>query len=170
MGTVSGDNNSYDRLYINTSSQGRIYNGRVNFDGSSPSTAYSSPVKGASQSFVGQFICSSGAYSGTRCNIRVVATNETINTGHEIKRVVRAEQHDQLPAIGNGDSGGPSYSVASDKTRVWAKGTHTAIDLSTARICTGVPTGYNGRQCAWRYWYVDVTKSLDAYGAKIVTG
>lgn len=170
MGTISGDSNPFDRLYINTSSQGRVYNGAVNLDGSSPANEFSNRVIGATQSFVGNFICSSGAYSGTRCNSRVVATNQTINTGYLIFETVRAEQQDRQAAIGNGDSGGPSFAVASDNTKVIAKGTHTAIDLSTARPCTGSPSVVNGRQCAWRFWYVDVTRSLSAYQAKIVTG
>lgn len=163
MGTVAGDSNSFDRLYVNTNSEGRIYNGGVG------SGEYSNPVISASRSFVGDYICSSGAYSGTRCNSRVVATNQTINIGYLVYETVRAEQQDRQAAIGNGDSGGPSFSVASDNTKVIAKGTHTAIDTSTARPCTGVPTSV-GRTCAWRFWYVDVTRSLSAYNAKIVTG
>lgn len=164
MGTVAGDSNSFDRLYINADSEGRIYNGGVG------SGEFSNRVAGAARSFVGDVICSSGAYSGTRCGSRVVAVNQTINIGYPVFETVRAEKTDRTAAIGNGDSGGPSYSVASDNTKVIAKGTHTAIDLATVRPCTGVPTGVNGRQCAWRFWYVDVSRSLSAYDAKIVTG
>lgn len=165
MGTVAGDNNSRDRLYINTNSAGRIYNGGVG------AGEFSNAVSGATRSFVGNFICTSGAYSGTRCNSKVTAVNQTINIGYLVYETVRAEQQDRQAAIGNGDSGGPVYSVASDNTKVIAKGTNTAIDLSTARPCTGVPTGTNGgRQCAYRFWYADAVLSLNAYGAKIVTG
>ncbi|MGE3285752.1 MAG: hypothetical protein AB7J32_06560 [Pseudonocardia sp.] len=170
MGKVAGDSNTKDRLYINTNSRGRVYNGSVAPNGA-PVNEYTNAVVGASRSFVGDVICSSGAYSGTRCGSRVVAVNQTINVGYLIYETVRAEKTDRTAAIGNGDSGGPSFAVASDNTKVIAKGTHTAIDLSTASPCTGVPTGAGGgRQCAWRFYYVDVTRSLDAYGAKIVTG
>lgn len=168
MGTVSGDSNSFDRLYINTNSQGRIYNGTVNPDGTS-SNEYTNPVIGATPSFVGDYVCSSGAYSGTRCGSQVKAVNQTINVGYLIFQTVRAEKLDHTNAIGNGDSGGPTFAVASDNSKVIAKGTHTAIDTSTSVSCTGVPAG-NGRTCAWRFYYVDVTKSLAAYGGKIVTG
>lgn len=163
MGTIAGDNNSRDRLYINTNSAGRIYNGGVG------SGEFSNPVIGASRSFVGDFVCSSGSYSGTRCNNRVVATNQTINIGYLVFETVRAEQQNREAAVGNGDSGGSVFSVPSDNTKVIAKGTNTAIDLQTVRPCTGVPTGA-GRQCAWRFWYADAQLSLNAYGAKIVTG
>ncbi|MGQ0572637.1 MAG: S1 family peptidase [Pseudonocardia sp.] len=163
MGTISGDNNSRDRLYINTESSGRIYTGGV---GSGES---SNAVAGASRSFVGNIVCSSGAYSGTRCNSQVVAVNQTINIGYLVFGTVRAEQRDRQAAIGQGDSGGPSYTATSGNSRVTAKGTHTAIDTSTARPCTGVPSG-PGRTCAWRFWYVDVVDSLSAYNGRIVTG
>lgn len=169
MGKVAGDSNSRDRLHINTTSRGRVYNGSVAPDGT-PVNEFTNAVVGASRSFVGDVICSSGAYSGTRCGSQVVAVNQTINVGYLIYETVRAEKTDRTAAIGNGDSGGPSFTVASDNTKVIAKGTHTAIDLSTARPCTGVPSVANGRQCAWRFFYVDVTKSLSAYGGKILTG
>jgi hypothetical protein len=168
MGTVNGDSDSYDRLFIDTKSAGRIYNGAVNPDGSG-NGEYSSPVAGASASFVGDYICSSGAYSGTRCGSQVKAVNQTINVGYPIYQTVRAEKLDRTAAIGNGDSGGPSFAVSSDRKKVIAKGTHTAIDTAAARPCTGEPSVVHGRTCSYRFYYVDVTKSLKAYGAKIVT-
>jgi hypothetical protein len=163
MGTVSGDNNSLDRLYINTSSAGRIYDGGVG------TGEFSKPVVGAAHSFVGNWACDSGAYSGARCNIQVKAVNQTVNVGYLIFQLVMAEQVDHTNAIGNGDSGGPAFSLSADPNKVIAMGTNTAIDLSTEVPCTGVPTG-GGRHCAWRFWYVDVVNSLSAYGASIVTG
>ncbi len=163
MGTVSGDSNAYDRLYINTSSAGQVYNGGVG------TGEFSNPVIGASSNRVGDYVCTSGAYSGTRCNIQVTAINQTINVGYLIYQTVRAEKVDRTNAAGNGDSGGPVLSVAADPTKVIAKGTITAIDPSTAVPCTGVPAG-NGRTCSWRMYYVDVVNSLSAYGASIITG
>jgi hypothetical protein len=163
MGKVAGDSNPYDRLYINTSSEGRIYDGGVGLGESYKR------VSGSARSFVGNYVCTSGAYSGTRCGSQVKAVNQTINVGYLIYKTVRAEKLDHTNAIGNGDSGGPVYATTSDTSRVTAKGTNTAIDLSTAAPCTGVPAGA-GRSCAWRFWYVDVVDSLAAYGGQIVTG
>jgi hypothetical protein len=121
-------------------------------------------------SYVGDWLCDSGAYSGATCGIQVKATNVTVNVGYLIYPLVMAEQVNHTNAIGNGDSGGPVFSTAPwDINKVFAKGTNTAIDLSTAVPCTGVPAG-NGRSCAWRMWYVDVVNSLAEYGASIITG
>jgi hypothetical protein len=163
MGTVSGDNNAYDRLYVNTTSGGRIYDGGVG------TGEFSKPVVAATHSYVGDWLCTSGAYSGARCNIQVKAVNQTINVGYTIYQIVRAEQVDHTNAVGNGDSGGPVFSLSTDPNKVIAKGTNTAIDTSTAVACTGVPSG-GGRTCAWRFYYVDIVNSLSAYGASLVTG
>ena len=163
MGTISGDTNAYDTLYINTSSAGRIYDGGVG------TGEFSKPVVGASHSYVGDWLCTSGAYSGARCNEQVIAVNVTIWVGYYIYGMVRAEQVNHTNAVGNGDSGGPVFSLSADPNKVIAKGTVSAIDTSTSVACTGIPTG-NGRTCAWRFYYADVVNSLNRYGAAIVTG
>jgi hypothetical protein len=163
MGGVYADDNAYDRLLINTTSAGRIYDGGVG------TGEFSKPVVGASHSYVGDWLCTSGAYSGARCNIQVKAVNVNLNVGYTIYQTVRAEQVDHTNAVGNGDSGGPVFSLSADPNKVIAKGTNTAIDLSTQVPCTGIPTS-TYRKCAWRMYYVDVVNSLNAYGASIVTG
>lgn len=164
MGYIFGDDNAYDRLLLTAYSSGRIY------DGGSGVNEFSKPVVGASHSYVGDWICDSGAYSGATCNIQVKATNVTLNVGYYIYQTVMAEQVNHTNAVGNGDSGGPAFSLAwYDYNKVIAKGTNTAIDLNTQVPCTGVPAG-NGRACAWRMYYVDVVNSLNAYGASIITG
>jgi hypothetical protein len=164
MGSVYGDNNAADTLLVSAPSSGRIYDGGVGVG------EFSKPVIGALHSFVGDWLCDSGAYSGARCGIQVKATGVTINVGYLIFNTVRAEQVDHTNAIGNGDSGGPVFSLASwDFNKVWAKGINSAIDLSTSVPCTGVPAG-GGRSCAWRMYYVDVVNALNSYGAGIVTG
>jgi len=164
MGTVSGVDKGHDRLFINTWSAGRIYDGGVG------TGEFSKPVVGAAHSFVGDWLCTSGAYSGARCNEQVKAVNQTIYVGYYITQLVMAEQVDHTNAVGNGDSGGPVFSLYwADYNKVIAKGTNTAIDTSTQVPCTGVPTG-GGRICAWRFYYVDVVNSLNAYGASIITG
>lgn len=133
MGTISGDDNAYDRLYINASSAGRIYDGGVG------SGEFSKPVVGAQRSYVGDWLCTSGSYSGARCGIRVSATNMTINIGYLVYQIVRAEQVDYTNAAGNGDSGGPVFSLSSDPNKVIAKGTLTAIDSGAWCPAPGFP-------------------------------
>ncbi len=162
MGTVGSDNNPYDRLLIGSSNTGTVFNGGVG------SGEFTNSVIGALHSYVGDYVCDSGAYSGTTCREQVKAVNQTINVGYLIYQTVMAEQIDHTNALGNGDSGGPVEQVASDTTKVYAKGTNTAVDSGTSVACTGVPAG-SGRVCGWRFYYVDVVNSLNAYGATILT-
>lgn len=163
MGPIEGDDNAYDRLLINTWSSGRTYDGGVGVN------EFSKPTAGAARSYVGNWVCDSGAYSGALCGIQVKYTNVTINIGYLVYQTVWAEQVDHVAPVGNGDSGGPVFDLTSDHLRTIAKGTNTAIDLSTQAPCRGVPEGPS-RRCAWRFFYVDVVNSLNAYGATIVTG
>jgi hypothetical protein len=163
MGLIEGDNDAYDRLLINTWSSGRTYDGGVGVN------EFSKPTASAAHSYVGNWVCNSGAYSGAWCGIQVKYTNVTVNVGYLIYQTVWAEQVDRIAPVGNGDSGGPVFDLTPDHARTIAKGTNTAIDLSTQAPCRGVPEGAS-RKCAWRFFYVDVVNSLNAYGASIVTG
>jgi hypothetical protein len=164
MGVVYGDDNFNDTLLINARGGGRIY------DGGSGVGEFSKPVIGALHSYVGDWVCQSGAYSGATCNIQVKATGVWIWVGYWIAGNVMAEQVNHTNMMGNGDSGGPVFSLAWwDYGLTYAKGTNTAIDLGTTVACTGVPAG-GGRNCAWRGYYQDVVNSLSRYGATITTG
>ncbi|GAB7193493.1 hypothetical protein NUM3379_42030 [Kineococcus sp. NUM-3379] len=169
MGTIGGDSDAYDTMYLNASSSGRVYDGGVG------TGEFSKPVAGASRSYVGNWICTSGSRSGARCNIQVRSVNRTIwvtngsGQGYHMYGLVHAEQAQRTNAAGNGDSGGPVFSLSADPNRVVAKGTISAIDRSTATTCTGEPASAT-RTCAWRMYYADVADSLARYGASIVTG
>jgi hypothetical protein len=163
MGYVEGDDNSRDRLLVNARSAGRVYDGGVGVG------EFSKPVIAAAHSYPGNWVCNSGAYSGALCGIQVKYTNATVNIGYLVYETVWAEQVDHIAPVGNGDSGGPVFDLTPDYSQTIAKGTNTAIDLATGAPCRGTPAG-PGRSCAWRFFYVDVVNSLNAYGAAIVTG
>jgi hypothetical protein len=167
IGPISSDNNSRDVLLINGSSGGRVFN---NTPGSPPPSEFSNPVIGTTGSFVGMWICTSGAYSGTNCSIQVTATNVTINVGYLIFGTVQAEQTAHTNAVGQGDSGGSVEVVnPSNTTQVYAAGVNTAIDTTTSVPCTGYVT--TGRICAWRMWYSPWSNATLAFpGITIVTG
>ena len=120
--------------------------------------------------FVGMWICTSGAYSGTNCSIQVTATNVTINVGYLIFGTVRAEQTAHTNAVGQGDSGGTVEVVnPANTTQVYAAGVNTAIDTTTAVPCTGYVT--TGRTCAWRMYYAPWSNATTAFpGITIITG
>jgi hypothetical protein len=172
MGTVTKSSDSLlDALFINTSAAGVIFNG-------GPGTGeFTNSVLGRHFNNVGDFVCTSGAYSGTRCNIKIVQTGvtQTFSQGPgkpnvTFNRLALAEQQDKTNASGNGDSGGPVFEVDTDNTKVWAKGTITGSDaFANPATCTGVPAS-STRSCSWRVWYTSVAQSLNSFGAQIVVG
>ncbi|MEO3811998.1 hypothetical protein ABGB17_23625 [Sphaerisporangium sp. B11E5] len=171
IGSITQDNNSRDVLLIGTSAGGRVFNNPINANGNAIiSTEYSNPVIGTSSSYAGLYICTSGAYSGTNCNIRVITVNVTINVGYLIYGTVQAEQQARTNAVGQGDSGGAVEVVnPNNTTQVYAAGVNTAIDTSTSVACTGYVT--SGRICAWRTYYSPWSNATTAFpGIAIITG
>ncbi|MFC7385922.1 chymotrypsin family serine protease [Sphaerisporangium rhizosphaerae] len=166
IGSISPDNNGLDVLLINGTSAGRVFNNNVG----STSPEFSNPVIGTTSSYVGLWVCTSGAYSGTNCSIQVQQVGVTINVGYLITGTVRAEQSAHTNAVGQGDSGGSVEVVNPSNTlQVYAAGVNTAIDGSTAVACTGYVT--SGRTCAWRMYYSPWSNATAAFpGIAIVLG
>jgi hypothetical protein len=169
IGTVVADTTGSDTLVINGSSAGRVFNNSTNAAGGVV-TEFTNPVAGSQRSFVGNFVCTSGAYSGTRCSIQVVARDLciTVRGVGTVCGQVQAENTTRTNAIGQGDSGGPVEIVnAANPSQVFATGTNTAIDdINTAVACTGyVPTG---RTCAWRMYFEDIFSGMAGVGATSV--
>lgn len=165
MGTVSNDDNSRDTLLINARSAGRVFNNQIG----NTSVEFSNPVIGTIGSYVGLWVCTSGAYSGTNCSIQVKQTGVNIWVGYWINNTVMAEQAAHTNAVGQGDSGGPVEVVNSaNTTQVYAAGVNTAIDTGAAVPCTGYVT--SGRTCAWRMYYAPWSNAVASFGVSIVTG
>ncbi|MBB6476238.1 hypothetical protein BJ992_005669 [Sphaerisporangium rubeum] len=166
IGPVTHDDATRDSLLIGASAAGRVFNNPVG----SVATEFSNAVVGTQSSFVGMFVCTSGGFSGTNCNIKVTAINVTINPGWIITGTVRAEQQAFTNAAGGGDSGGPvEVTNPANTNQVFAAGIITATDFGTQVPCTGYrPTG---RVCTWRIYYSPWTNATTAYpGIAIVTG
>lgn len=169
IGTIIQKTVGSDTLIINGTSAGRVFNNSTDASGNVVSE-FNNPVIGALSSQVGNFVCTSGSYSGTRCSIKVVATGLCINvTGVGIIcNEVQAEQTAHTNGMGQGDSGGPVEIVnGNNPNQVYATGTNTAIDSANTTVaCTGyVPTG---RICAWRVFYQDIFAGMAAVGATAV--
>ncbi|MGC4862457.1 hypothetical protein [Micromonospora sp. DT68] len=166
IGVVGTRNTGTDTLLIAGSSGGRVFNNSTNAAGGVVSE-FSNQVIGAQASQVGNFVCTSGAYSGTRCSIQVKARNLCINVRNfgTVCGQVQAESTTRTNAVGQGDSGGPVEIVnAANTLQVWATGTNTAIDdTNTATTCTGYVT--TGRVCAWRMYYEDIFSGMAGVGA-----
>lgn len=156
-----------DVLEIRTNADGLVYNGGPG------AGEFHNSVIAASLNHVGNMVCSSGAFSGTRCGIEVVAVNQKMNVGtssHPEWRswLVQAEQVDEKNALGNGDSGGPVFAVASDNTKVKARGIMSMGDPNTDTACTGIPADPH-RTCNWRIWYTNMIPILNLFGESILT-
>ena len=171
-GTFPDEDRTHDAMIVAMPTAGRQYDG-----GSIAGEAaqFSKPIRGQFGNRTGDSICTSGSFSGANCGITVAATGQTITMGGfgTVKNMVRAEKNDRTASVGNGDSGGPAFSLTSDATGVYARGTISAISGNQAdwRTCRGVPGGANSdpnaRHCSWKFWYPDVLVQLQGLNAAV---
>lgn len=136
------------------------------------SNQYGLDVIGSSATLVGDWLCDSGAYSGTICDIRATKTGMTVCLGGFgcVNNAVEALHQGGYSAGGNGDSGGPVFGVQQPGDKLIARGTLTAISIAPAdlRQCSGVPAG-NGRQCSQRIIFPDITAEMADHNVRIKT-
>jgi len=152
---------------IKTSSDPRMFDGSI-------TTSTTDSVVGAQNNYEDNLVCTSGSFSGTRCDLLVEDTGLTLYIQNHTdglpmygSHMVRAVHLYGGNAGGNGDSGGPVFAFAKDhETKAWARGTISLRGIDPVP-CTGVPAG-NGRQCSDEVWYVDLNWSLPA-GAQLQT-
>lgn len=111
-------------------------------------------INGVLSAFVGQELCYSGSFSGLNCGNIVDAVNLSYNLGGDLTAVkgFRSVNANGDPAAGNGDSGGPGYSIVSTSNGVkrWAVGIISAIPGNSGTTCAGVPgsSAVGGRKCS----------------------
>ena len=173
IGSVGSDVETSDVLVIDGEAQARIY---VNtFDAlGGVVTEFTSAVVGSRANVVGNLVCTSGSFSGSRCRISVTATDVCINLRNPIDGTVlvcgqvEADQLDGLAAAGQGDSGGPVVSFdGSDTGRAFAQGTFSGGDDNRVVACRGYVTV--DRTCWSRIYYEDIAAGLGAAGATLRT-
>ena len=157
LGTVTGKNAGRDTLLIfhpdGVTSTGDTYIGPFTAD-----TNSFRRVVGASTSFVGGVVCTSGSFTGEHCDIRIDAVNSVVNTTvGQFSPEVHAVQNSGFIAVGRGDSGGPVYFGNGDGT----------VNATGDIAC---PTGSASPQCSTGVWYADITQTLAFYHATINTG
>jgi hypothetical protein len=177
-GVIVGDVNPRDTLLINPPQgrtfQGRIYTGPWN-------SASSLKVIGSAVDYVGNWICTSGSFSGEHCNAKVYAVNTSVLG---IFPLTYAAKVPGIPAAGNciiapGDSGGPVFHRGLYFQWGWpliglgavGRGTITAGVMDTPCLSLGVwrPGSYR----VWyaplrRPWWSPVVGSLTFYGATLL--
>jgi hypothetical protein len=168
IGSVAGWAGSEDAMIISTSSEGTVWTGAALND---PNNQTALAVNGGGDPTVGEFDCASGSFSGEQCNVEVVATNQVIqscdNNGQNCAvydDIAQAEQQNHTDAAGNGDSGGPVYTVLAGGAN--ARGTITAYDPSNEVTCAGVVQ--SGRFCSWRIFFPDVLDQMADFGVNLL--
>jgi hypothetical protein len=113
IGLVVAHNVGRDIMVINAASAGRMW------DGGNLST-FAKPVRGATKSRFGNFVCVSGSRSGVWCGAQVKLT-DTVEWG--FAPVVEAIHPHGQQVAGEGDSGGPVFELpVPDDGSVIAKG------------------------------------------------
>ncbi|MFS8102050.1 S1 family peptidase [Lentzea alba] len=130
---------------------------------------YGLPVVAAARTFPGEWLCTSGAFSGTVCEIRAEQVGMSISLigFGTVRDVVRAVHTGGGAAGGNGDSGGPVVSAVDQ--RLTARGTLTAIQTGAeVRPCYGVPAG-NGRTCSRTIYFPDIFPQMEFHNVSIKT-
>ncbi|MGL4178146.1 MAG: S1 family peptidase [Dermatophilaceae bacterium] len=173
LGSVVHDDDIHDSLVIDVqpSRDPRvapyIYEGGV-----LDQPQYYSPVVGDGPNFVGEYVCTSGAFSGTMCGGRVDAVDVSIDNGpfgggRSHPDVVAVSQIDGYPLAGDGDSGGPVYSYqhGGSPDAIIARGIVVAGDARSTVPCRGVPTSA-GRSCSSVVYYTDIRDVVSWWDAK----
>jgi hypothetical protein len=160
MGTVTGDTDSKDILLIypypvSVGYAGRVYTGPWN-----SGLASNKRVGGATLSFKGGWVCTSGASTGIHCNVKILQTNVTI---WGTVKTVKATAPAGMVAAGKGDSGGPVFAHRVDG-RVNAKGT-----ISAGQYQVTCPAGSPSSKCYRVVYYVGIFTSLAHYSGPFVS-
>ncbi|WP_091083794.1 hypothetical protein [Micromonospora nigra] len=119
MGGVHAGDWDKDLLLINARGFYKIFDG-------SPTTSTTKNVMGWGYHASGEYLCHSGATTGTRCNLRTVGGDYALygcdSDGDCFNRhgLIKTTQVDGLTAAAGGDSGGPVFSLMTGGVR--AKG------------------------------------------------
>jgi hypothetical protein len=168
IGSVAYSGGDIDSMLINltpNSASGRVYDGAWN-----DASGFNKPVVGQAGNAVGDLTCTSGSFSGVVCGVQVTATNvSSVVNGYNVTGLVEARRVDGSNAAGEGDSGGPVFSLESNPANVIAKGTIVSGRANTEVPCTGVPTSII-RKCYNKILYIPISVILSYYQATLVTG
>ncbi|MFC6084776.1 chymotrypsin family serine protease [Sphaerisporangium aureirubrum] len=170
IGPIAASVPSRDVSLITANAAGRVWNNNYPSPPLPLTPEWSNPVVGVTGSYPGMSVCTTGAYSGTVCICRIIATNVTINVGYVIYGMVLVENTSHKNAAGQGDSGGPVETPEpTQTTQQYGLGTITAIDTASQVPCTGYVT--TGRICSWRLYYSPWSNATIAFpGIALVTG
>jgi len=165
MGSVGTVIPGIDTELINLSSPnvgGYMYDGAWNDPNS-----YAKPVVGRAANFVGEYVCTSGSYSGVQCDLQINADNESrVINGVNVRSLIRAARTDGSFGAGTGDSGGPVFSVSPSDgyANVTARGGISLGEGSPVSCTAGVAgTCYN------QIIYMPISVIVNTFGVSLMT-
>ncbi|MFI8829344.1 S1 family peptidase [Streptomyces sp. NPDC053431] len=156
VGTMSAKDKEHDTILINMPAGDRMYTGGV-LSGSS------SKVTGAFGTYVGDYVCTSGANSGQHCAGRVSAVDVSMQIQSvQLHGMAVAYGLDDGPMLKSGDSGGPVMQFG--LTGVIAKGTITGGGGMLVQCWKNAPS----KDCFNKLVFPPITDTLDRYGATLL--
>lgn len=150
-----------DAMAIRTARpSGRMYYGTVGYY-----EAFHS-IKGVRSNYPGMYVCTSGAATGTICDIKVRATGFTLTypDGQRVTNVVSAAHRvDSQASTGRGNSGGPVVTYV-------GAGAHGVglISGGSGTNLTDCPPG-DASECSNLVYYVDLQAILNRFGLNLLT-
>ncbi|MFD3330503.1 trypsin-like serine protease [Streptomyces sp. NPDC058701] len=123
-------------------------------------------VRGVGGNHVNDYVCTNGAYSGTRCGIIVDAVDLLVSHAYSgvLHQAVEAHSWDGSNAAGQGDSGSGVFTLDSDLQGVRARGIQSALSSWPHEYvtCTGLTTmggGTKSRYCSNHIYYTTISAS-----------
>jgi len=154
IGSVVNDLDSADLLQIAPSRTVGL--GPTVFTGPVGSTS-TKVVKKAADSFVGNWVCPSGASTGEHCEVIVDAVNVTILG--TVKTIRASHYYLDQAAVGKGDSGGPVI-----VHQWWGGGVYALGTISAGSSQVACPPGSVSAVCYHTIYYVGILHALALYG------
>ena len=158
IGTFTSRWDYMDAAVISAPAQGKVW--------TSPflGLQYHAPVLGQHHNYVGELVCTEGAYSFERCRIQITEVGMVVLAdGKLVQLQVKGIQIDHKQAVRSGDSGGPVLDWGyTTTTGVFAKGIISSMVPNPNLTCTGVSSSGGG--CG------DVFYFTDLYAATIAAG
>jgi hypothetical protein len=162
----SGGSDTEVIFTTNGGSSGLMFNG-------DPGTQSTYAVSGWADNPVGDYVCNSGAFSGTVCGIQIknnnTCTTETGEGNRYVCHLIWALSYDNTIANETGDSGGPVYRVINGS--IYAVGDVVGYKLSGNSPEYPVACQYNkGEICTADLFYNAMDYILSTYKATLITG
>ena len=119
----------------------------------------------SSGAVLGDYVCYSGSLSGTVCFNQVVETNNTVAHagGLTYSGLVKTVQTNAVPAVGNGDSGGPVVHAGS--TAVCAEGAISGMSVASASCSGWGQEPFSTRLCSSTAYYAPIYPYLVSTGS-----